>query len=154
MKWKSIGFLLGLAAIGHTLGCDSGPKYVPVSGVITLDGKPYGDAVITFQPMLTSTNPNPGRGSSAETDSDGRFVLKTDEAKDGAVVGMHKVRIMTKGTHVLDNFDPEKGSPDGVLSAPAQRAKPDPIPVEWRDKEFEVPAGGTDKADFHITTKR
>jgi hypothetical protein len=135
-------------------GCDSGPKYVPVSGVITLDGKPYGNAVITFQPVLTANNANPGRGSSAETESDGRFVLKTDEGKPGAVVGKHKVRIMSKGTHVSDNFDPQKGSPDGVLTAPTPRPKTDPIPEEWRDKEFDVPPGGTDKADFNISTKR
>jgi hypothetical protein len=143
----------GLLLVG-ILGCGSGPKYVPVSGVITLDGKPYGDAVITFQPVLTDADPNPGRGSSAETDPTGRFVLKTDEAKLGAVAGKHKVRIMTKGADILNTFDPQKGSPDGVLSAPAPRGKVDPIPVEWRDKEFEVPAGGTDKANFDILTKK
>lgn len=140
--------------VAGMLGCGSGPKYVPVSGIITLDGKPYGEAVVSFQPVMTEGNPNPGRGSSAETDANGRFVLKTDEAKVGAVAGKHKVRIMTRGNDVITNFDPEKGSPDGVLAAPAPRGKVDPIPLEWRDKEFEVPPGGTDKANFDIVTKR
>jgi hypothetical protein len=135
------------------LGC-GGTKYVPVSGVITLDGKPYGEAVVTFQPQLTPGNPNPGRGSSAETDAEGRYVLKTDDGTPGAVPGKHKVRIMTRGADPMAAFDPQKGSPDGVLSAPAKRGKIDPIPDEWRDKEFDVPREGTDKANFDITSRR
>jgi hypothetical protein len=135
-------------------GCGTGPKLVPVSGVITLDGKPYGEAVISFQPVGTDKNPNPGRGSSAETDKDGKFVLKTDEAKVGAVPGKHKVRIMTRGADLPAAYDPTKGSPDGVVTAPAPRGKPDPIPMEWRDKDFEVPPEGTDKANFEIVSKR
>ena len=49
-------------------------------------------------------------------------------------------------------FDPATGSPD---SAPAN-IKRDRIPAEWNtmsEKEFEVPPGGTDKANFDIVTK-
>jgi hypothetical protein len=146
--------LCASVAVILSAGCGSGPKYVPVSGIITLDGKPYGEAVISFQPVATDKNPNPGRGSSAETEKDGKFVLKTDEGKVGAVPGKHKVRIMTRGADLLAAYDPTKGTPDGIVTAPTPRGKPDPIPNEWRDKDFEVPPEGTDKANFEITSKR
>ena len=142
--------VLGIAAAG----CGGGPKYVPVSGVISLDGTPYGEAVVSFQPVASEGNANPGRGSSAETDASGRFALKSDELKEGAVPGKHRVRIMTRGNNVV-TFDPSTGSPDG--GAPAPRGKVDPIPLEWSAEstnEFEVPAGGTDKANFDIVTKK
>jgi len=133
-------------------GCSGDTKYAPVSGIVTIDGKPYGKAVVSFQPIGSKENPNPGRGSSAYTDENGRFVLKSDNGNDGAVVGKHLVRIMTKGNNVVGQ-DPNGSSDDG---APAKR-EVDPIPPEWNatsTKEFEVPAGGTDKANFEITTKK
>ncbi len=143
--------LLVVAALSALVaGCDKGPKFVPVSGVISLDGKPYGQAAISFQPIGTSANPNPGRGSSAYTDDNGRYVLISDE-KDGAVVGKHLIRITTRARKL--EGDPGIGTPDG-----AQVLRPvEPIPAEWHSesqKEFEVPPGGTDKADFQITSKK
>jgi len=138
--------------VGGLCGCGgSGPKYVPVSGTLTLDGKPYGDGVVVFLPKATSTNPNPGRSSAGETDANGHFVLKTDDLKNGAVVGKHLVKISTRGP--VMQFDPATGSPD---TAPAN-VKRDLIPAEWNtmsEKEFEVPPNGTDKANFDIVTKR
>lgn len=137
----------GLLAVAA--GCSGGSKFAPVSGVVKLDGKPYGKAVVSFQPIGTKDNPNPGRGSSAYTDENGRFVLKCDDAIEGAVVGKHLVRIMTRGADNV-TIDPNTGSSDET--APGKRAV-DPIPPEWHSmskKEFDVPAGGTDKADFDI----
>ena len=80
-KWL---MLCAAALAGGVCGCgSSGPKYVPVSGTLTLDGKPYGDGVVVFLPKATPGNPNPGRSSAGETDSNGHFVLKTDEMKNG-----------------------------------------------------------------------
>jgi hypothetical protein len=140
------GIAFGLFAA--VLGCSGGPKYAPVSGVVTINGKPYGKAVVSFQPVGTAENPNPGRGSSAYTDENGRFVLKCDGTIDGAVVGKHLVRIMTKGNDVV-GYDPTKGSDDGGTA----RKEVDPIPPEWNansKQEFTVPVGGTDKANFDI----
>lgn len=139
-------FLLPILAV---VGCE-GNRYAPVSGVVKLNGQPYGKAVVTFQPISTGDNPNPGRGSSAYTDENGRYVLMCDGEIDGAVVGKHRVRIMTAGGNVVGQ-DTTKVAGDG---APAQR-NIDPIPPEWNansDKEFDVPKGGTDKADFDIIT--
>lgn len=140
------------AVLAVVTGCSGGPSYAPVTGVITVDGKPYGNAVVSFQPIATEGNPNPGRGSSAYTDENGRFVLKRQEdGRDGAVVGKHLVRIMTKGNDVVGQEG--TGSDDGT---PTDRPR-DPIPPEWNansDKEFEVPPGGTDKANFDIVGRK
>jgi hypothetical protein len=139
-----------VALVALCAGCDSGPRFAPVSGVIKINGQPYGKAVVSFQPIGGVENPNPGRGSSAYTDESGRYVLKSDE-KNGAVVGKHRVMIMTKGADVV-GADPTKSSPDG----PAPRRGIDPIGPEWNsqsDKTFDVPPGGTDKADFDIQSK-
>src|SRR5262249_31996104 len=127
-----------------------GPAYVPVSGVVKLDGKPYGKAAVSFQPIGTTENPNPGRGSSAYTDENGHFELISDSHR-GAVAGKHLVRITTRSEAMAGRAG--LGSSD---SAPARRPV-DPIPLEWNwqsDKEFEVPAGGTDKANFDIASRK
>jgi hypothetical protein len=136
------------------IGCSGGPDLASVSGVVMLDGKPYPNAVVSFQPIGTPDNPNPGRGSSADTDENGRFVLKYDGMKDGAVVGKHRVRIMTRGNNVVTEAPSGVGSDD---AAPPPGRVVDPIPLEWNaqsTKEFDVPAGGTDKANFEITSRK
>lgn len=142
----------GLLALA--VGCSGGPRFAPVSGVVTLDGKPYGKAVISFQPIGDAENPNPGRGSSAYTDDNGRFVLESDNNIKGAVVGRHRVRIMTRGNDVVGQ-DPAGGSPDDAPARP--KGVVDPIPPEWNalsKEEFDVPPGGTDKANFDIVSKK
>jgi hypothetical protein len=152
--WAAGGLLAALA------GCSSGgPAFAPVSGVVTLDGKPYDKAVVSFQPIGTADNPNPGRGSSAYTDENGRFVLQSDGKVNGAVVGKHRVRIMTRGNDVITQAPEEpSGEPSGGSSdnAPAPKNL-DPIPPEWNSlstKEFDVPPGGTDRANFDIKSRK
>ena len=141
------------AAVLALAGCSGGPQFASVSGVVTVDGQPYAKAVVSFQPVGTTANPTPGRGSSAYTDANGRFVLACDGEKDGAVVGKHLVRIMTRGNEVVGQ--PGVGSDDGG-GAPAGK-NVDPIPAEWNalsKVEFDVPKGGTDKANFDIVSKK
>jgi hypothetical protein len=139
------GIVLMLAAVA---GC-GGRKIAPVSGTVTLDGEPYPNAIVSFQPIGTRANIEPGRGSVGVTDEQGRFTLRYDGGgRSGAVIGKHQVRIFTDlGT------EPEPGE-----DAPARPARKlvEPIPPEWHEfskKEFDVPAGGTTKADFAIETK-
>ncbi len=146
-RFLAAGFLPALL-----VGCSAGPKFVPVSGVVSIDGVPYGKAVVSFQPIATESNPNPGRGSSAYTDESGRFVLIGVDGEDGALVGKHRVRIMTSGNDVVGQ-DSDTGSADGVSA----RRPVDPIPPEWNansNVEFEVTPDGTDQANFNIETKK
>jgi hypothetical protein len=139
------GLLVGLA------GCSGGAGYAPVSGVVTVNGKPCRNATVTFLPEQTKDNPTPGRGSIGRTDDNGRFTLKTVDGVTGAAVGKHHIQIRTSYNAELKGYqvwDP--------VAKKTVRSDVDPIPYEWHSaegtKEFDVPAGGTDKANFDIVT--
>jgi len=135
-------------------GCSDGgdPKFVPVSGRITADGKPLANVRVTFNP---DDGDNPGPSSVGDTDSDGRFKLKVSSQRysgNGAVPGMHRVQIGT----ILPGeggkpTDPSIGSPDGE-PLPGKEL----IPPQFNQNttlRFVVPKEGTDKADFDIKIK-
>ena len=98
--------------------------------------------------MGSRDNPNPGRGSHGVTDDKGRYTLRIDGQRTGAVVGKHRVAVAT----VLEGegkFNRETGSPD---DAPVQGKER--IPARYNDKTTltcDVPRGGTNSADFHLT---
>ncbi len=144
--------------LGNVAGCGGVGKYAKVSGVVRLDGKPYPNATVSFQPLATKGKPNPGRGSTGLTDHNGKYILLTDDGHSGAVVGKHRIRIRTKVEDPTNVFDPTTGSPDSPPVARGKKADPEPIPAEWfadhTTKEFDVPPGGTNKADFEIVTKK
>jgi len=69
-------------------GCGkTGPEIAPVSGRITLDGKPLEKADILFQPD-GSKPPSSGR-----TDADGRYQLVYKRGVMGGMLGSNKVQI-------------------------------------------------------------
>lgn len=91
------GAFLGMVAL---VGCGAkGPprvipeKSVPVTGVINLDGKPLGNARVTFYPQEVSQ----GSGvASGFTDSAGKYELQSlfgDKKVIGAAPGKYKVTI-------------------------------------------------------------
>ena len=68
------------------IGCDSGPRVVPIKGVVMRGGQPFkAPLVVTFYPE------NDDRISTGQTDAEGRFELKFDRDTKGAAVGKHKV---------------------------------------------------------------
>ena len=76
-----------LPLVWLAIGC--GPpalKLVPVSGVVTLDGKPVAEATVMFSPEAGGV---PAVGL---TDAAGRFQLTTN-GKEGALVGTHQVMV-------------------------------------------------------------
>jgi hypothetical protein len=148
----------GAVAVGMVSGCGSGPRLAKVSGVVKLDGKPYPNALVNFQPVGGKANENPGKGSVGRTDAQGRYVLMYDGTTEGAVVGKHLVRITVvpnKGVEVDPN---SVGSPDGeVMPKGVKTTEFDPFPLEWNEKStktFDVTADGTDKADFDVTSAK
>ena len=69
------------------LGCgDNRPKLVPVSGRVTIDGKPLEVGSVQVQPK----NHRPAYGALGP---DGRFQLTTFDPRDGCVLGEHPVII-------------------------------------------------------------
>ncbi len=71
------------------LGCGSGgPDLGEVTGVVTIDGTPASNVMVTFTPV------GEGRPSTGKTDEAGKYVLGYGEHL-GAVVGKHKVSVMS-----------------------------------------------------------
>jgi hypothetical protein len=145
----TVGAAIALLAL--VPGCGSeGRKIVQVSGVVYLDGQPCKNVIVSFQPLGSASEENPGRGSSAVTDDNGRYTLVYDGEKPGVLTGKHRIRIYPQ-------LGAEKGRDDGV--EPPKNYKPVRpvfIPADWNEYstvEFEVPSNGTDKADFKIESK-
>jgi hypothetical protein len=132
----------GLVAL-LAFGC-GGSKVVPVSGKVTLDGVPLANAKVNFQP-LGNGKINPGLGSYAKTNDQGEYSLMlVDQSGPGAIVGKHRVEISA--------FESEKRDPNDDR----ERQPPDKVPARYNVKSeltFEVPPGGTTKADFPLTTR-
>jgi hypothetical protein len=142
--------LAGALVLG-LIGCGKG-GYAPVSGVVTLDGKPAKHVMVQFQPISTGDNPEPGRGSTTFTDDEGKFTLKTDDGKNGAAIGKHRVRISSVYSDKLKGYEVWDAETKQVT-----KSATDPIPPEWNyesKQEFDVPSGGTSQANFNIVTKK
>jgi hypothetical protein len=129
------------------VGCGEPSSYslAPVRGVVTLDGEPVVNAVVTFQPRSTGQSVA-GPGSTARSDASGKFELRTIRDDPGAVVGPHSVTI-------YPNYA-KAGSAGGADSGGRAVIGPD-IPRKYNYEStltFEVPAEGTDSANFELSS--
>lgn len=101
-----LGFLAGCGGAGAEL-----PATSPVSGIVSLGGKPVEGAVVRF--YLEETTGSPATGV---TNSDGKFKLTTFNTNDGAQLGSHNVTVTkvssgTSGTAEPAIYDPENEDP-------------------------------------------
>ena len=91
-------------------GCGGGPSYktAPVSGRVTVDGKPLAKASVTFVPVAGAGEKGPLPSSVGLTDADGRYslVFNSDSKTSGAVVGKHKVMIFLGAAAGADDTKP------------------------------------------------
>jgi len=127
------------AALLLFLGGCSSDKLAPVSGTVTMDGKPLANANVNFQPI--GSDKEVGPGSYGKTDANGHYSLRLIATKErtGAVVGKHKVSITLE---LKDQSD-------------VSREK-QPIPARYNAKstlEIDVPSGGKDDANFSLDSK-
>ena len=138
-------FAVLLTLLSPLAGCGSS-RVVPVSGQITLDGKPLPGDHVGFQPISTPGNINPGGGSYAITDAGGQFTLQlVEDEQPGAFIGRHRVEITARSEAPPANVDFAKRPPPKVF-----------VPEKYsRNSEltYEVPAGGTTAAKFDLTSK-
>ncbi|MEQ9409984.1 MAG: hypothetical protein RIK87_19770 [Fuerstiella sp.] len=144
-------YVLVAVLIGCVGGCggdSEGPEMAPVSGTITLDGKPLTEADVFFVAD--------GFEGFGKTKQDGSYSLVR-----GAPVGQCKVYISklpeasgAKGeVDVAIAMDPEQLKAMNQAAAPPG-AKPI-LPPEYSDPDLtklsiEVPSGGTTTADFNL----
>jgi hypothetical protein len=132
--------MIFLALVLTACGCGRGPRTVPVSGQVKLDGQPLAGASVIFRP--DSKEKEPGPPSTGKTDAEGRFTLRTVDNQNGAVVGPHRVRVS--------------------LNVPAQGRGEDAPPIEKLPAKFSgegstlrftVPADGTKEANFDLQSR-
>ena len=134
--------LLGISVfLGLNLGCGDS-RLAPVSGVVTLDGKPVANVVVSFQPASEGADPDFNPGSGGTTDVEGRYELSTREG-NGAVVGEHTVTLVYRDPDLLEQplYDEESGR---------EVVREFKLPPRARDGSLKatVPQDGTDAADF------
>ncbi|UUO06093.1 DUF4198 domain-containing protein [Blastopirellula sp. J2-11] len=175
--------LLQLAASSCCLialiGCGSNP-YLPVSGTVLLDGQPLEDAKLIFEPIGDAEGNTSGRPSYGRTDASGQYSLHCPIAdQDGAVIGRHRVRIVTtklptytetqksKARKHLQEQEAEGGNPnaeitqemvDNYLSDVVRVvATKELLPAKYNSQtelEFTVKASGDNQADFDLQSRR
>ncbi|MGE0759845.1 MAG: hypothetical protein AB7F89_17850 [Pirellulaceae bacterium] len=112
-----------VAAIGCSGAAPSNlPKTYPVSGTVTMGGKPVEGATVNFMPMS-------GSGSSIGlTDKDGNYNLSTYSSNDGAEAGQYKVSVVKwEGDTAPSNVPPAGTIASGEIdestyAPPSERA--------------------------------
>jgi hypothetical protein len=86
-------------------GCGSKSyNTAPVSGKVTLDGKPVPGALVSFTPLPVDGK-TPGPVSTGRCDDEGRYSLATINGEIGAVVGNHRVSIFSYSPKVAPGPD-------------------------------------------------
>ncbi|MEW4453673.1 carboxypeptidase-like regulatory domain-containing protein [Bremerella sp. JC817] len=101
--------VIALAAIvGCSSGYSSGEKLAPVTGTVTVNGKPMAGINVMFEPVES------GGASRGTTDDEGKFEVYFTLNEKGAIPGKHHVQFELKGEGVDPNLIPKKyafGSP-------------------------------------------
>ncbi len=111
--------ILGMAIL-TLAGCGDGrPSLVPVSGTVTLNGAPLGEAQLGFEPDGIEGYSRP---SSAITDSSGKFIVGTYDKADGIPKGKYKVTVFKK--EVVGKLPENYNSEDTAANA-------QPVQYQW-----------------------
>ena len=129
-------FWVGLSLVSLVIaGCTKnskpkGPKLdlTPVSGTVTLDGKPLADAAVSF--ALQGPAPEGFFGSGGATDAQGHYELQTTGQK-GTVAGSYKVTISKQVNASGIAVKPEEGMDMGQFQAAG--ALKETIPPRYSD---------------------
>jgi hypothetical protein len=88
-------------------GCGASDK-ASVKGKVIHDGQPVSGGSITFAPIASADKA--GKPATGKVQSDGSFVLGTEEASDGALIGRHNV-VYRPPAAASENADPNVRSP-------------------------------------------
>lgn len=136
MKTYRISYaIIAIVCLSACIGC--GEKTVAVSGKVMLNGKPVKDCQVMFEPLRENSTLGPR--AIGITDADGQYTLASVETeKEGVAVGKCRIRLAWE--------DPE---PSTEYGAPSKQP-PYQLPKKASDGSmtYDVPSGGTDKADF------
>jgi hypothetical protein len=140
--WLSIGVCICLLHVG----CGGSERGGPVTGKVTVDGAPLIGARVSLVPQSSGADAGEAKGSFIAT-TDDAGVYELESAFDHSVevpMGPSKLYISTAFSETVT---PE-GSTQGVTIPKERVTAPYPQGVD-----FEVPAGGTDAANFDLKSK-
>jgi hypothetical protein len=141
MRSRWLAFALAVLAVG----CGGSKKFAPVSGKVTLNGEPLANATVSFQPIAKEGSTDAGPGSTGTTNDKGEFSLTVATGERGAVVGKH--RVIISSLNAKSGTEDRRGGPELYDKVPHRYA-----PGEPNALIIEVPNGGTNKADFPLTS--
>lgn len=134
-RWRLLVLLIA-GAVG--CGKGSGVETAPVSGVVTLNGQPLGQAKVSFMPATSDLN---APGSVGITDDQGKYSLKVVTTNEsGAMVGKHRVRITAAQDSAAEDDD-------------ETLVFDEPVPARYNSQselEFDVTASGSTTANFEL----
>ncbi len=140
------------------VGCDAGPKLAPVSGKVTLDGKPLAGATVSYYP-ITDKPRELAPLSSGKTNAKGEYSLETVlKIQPGAVVGRHRVSVTMLAEVPLVAGGPDEGdAPAKVIGPGAPTTVKDKVPPKYQGENseltMEIPPGGKADADFALKSR-
>jgi hypothetical protein len=139
-------FLVGCLVM-LALGCNAKRQFVPVSGVVTLNGKLLAGAVVSFQPLEREKGSMAAPlGSTGRTNDKGEFALHAISGQEGALVGKHKVSIT--------RVNPQIGQGDARPPRGGWRLQ-DAVPLRYNEKSeltCDVPPGGKNDVNYSLTS--
>jgi hypothetical protein len=124
----ALGGLLWLSS-----GCGGGSASAPVTGHVTLNGKPLTSGTVTFVPDKAKGN-NSGDEPLGELNAQGEFTVQ-NRGKPGAALGWYKVTVNSMGPTTLDNTSPNTQS---LINTTYTNPKTTPLEKEVVEK----PAAG------------
>lgn len=123
------------------VGCsgESRPPTYPVSGTVTLKGKPVEKATLTFVPM------EKGEPASAITDANGKYSLTTYIAGDGARPGAYRIKVAKYNIEAPDPTDSARfmtfEEEQKIYNDPSLRPSPPQINLLPKKYENETTSG-------------
>lgn len=126
MRMKQPVLFTALALGLFIAGCSNQPELVPVTGKVTMNGKPLGNVKVDFQP--DPDKGTTGQGSTGTTDADGNFKLLFQTDKPGVILGHHRVIIVDLepyGNVFVGRGDYRTDAPGGPKETPKKSRVPD-----------------------------
>ena len=141
-------------------GCGQS-TYPPVSGKVTMDGKPVPSVTVVFTPVGSPSAPTPGPYSSGITDEQGNYTLRTRRDDDGAVPGPHRVGVEYANADEMSDLKFQLREADDE-SKPAIQKQIDELKTLLKSRikvpanviyKFEVPKEGTSEANFELNAR-
>ena len=152
--------LLGIAILSFA-GCGDS-SIAPVSGKVTVGGKPVEGIRLVFSPILAEGQKDAGPWSSGLTDATGEYSLETRYKDNGAVVGQHTVAFVYDGADKISIYrellreakaDRDQAGMDAAKKLIADyeaTQKSRPKAAGNYSEKFEVPTDGTTEANFEL----